>query len=238
MEEQVKGFRKQKDLTKKQILKKQDSNGQDMQKLFSLCQILVNRSAQTEEKMSQLENRVDIVVPVIEFEYTGLVKLLVSKGLLTEEELIESVEKQRIAYMIRLEADTDSQLGLVNVDRPAQGGDVVVVGFEAYDTDGKYVKEMSNNYFMTTVGITQLGFPQLMPNISAALVGMKTGEVKEAIECYFPDDYKVNVSVAGQTMRFKLTLHRVKEKSPIEEAKTNQTEEVKQTESKQEGENS
>ncbi len=225
MTEELKGFRRNKDLTKKQVLKQKESDNTDMQKLLYACQMLMERNNESEKRLAQLESRIDVVVPVIEFEYTGLIKLLATKGILFEDELAESIERQRVDYMTRCEAETDKQLNLIDVERPAQEGDIVIVSFSASDTSGNAVKEMSTNYFMTTIGITDLMFPQLMPNLNSALINMVPGERKDHINVHFPDDYKVNPRVAGQTLHFSLTLSRLKEKRSADEKNTNSTSE-------------
>ena len=99
----------------------------------------------------------------------------------------------------------ESNLELVEVDRAAVDGDVVVVDFEA-TRDGKPLKGYKNKGFQVILGeVTPL------PGFSEALLGASKSENKE-VTVKFPDDYN-DPDLAGKEAFFSITVTSVKEKS-------------------------
>jgi trigger factor len=90
-------------------------------------------------------------------------------------------------------------------DRPAVLGDVAVIDYEGFDTEGNPLEGTSGEAFQL-----ELQEDQFLPGFVAGIVGMSLDETKE-IESQFPDDY-MQESLAGAAVTFKVTLIDLKTK--------------------------
>ncbi|NJK62611.1 MAG: trigger factor [Synechococcaceae cyanobacterium SM2_3_1] len=90
-------------------------------------------------------------------------------------------------------------------DRPAALGDVAVINYEGFDTEGNPLEGTSGEAFQL-----ELQEDQFLPGFVAGIVGLSLDETKE-IESQFPDDY-MQESLAGTTVTFQVTLIDLKTK--------------------------
>ncbi len=132
-----------------------------------------------------------------EFEIDGYEGLALTreKFNITDEMVAAKLEELRQAY-----ATTKS----VEEDRAAAKGDLVVVDYKAYIA-GEEVPNGSNPNYQTEVGSG--GFH---PDFDAALEGLTKGQTKEVVLTFEEKHY--NPKLAGQEVRFEITLKDIKEK--------------------------
>ncbi len=110
----------------------------------------------------------------------------------TDEEVLESINK-------RLEAAAT----LVSVDREAKLGDTVIIDFEGF-IDGKAFEGGKADQYSL-----ELGSNSFVPGFEDGLVGVKAGEDKD-VNVTFPTQYVAEL--AGKPAVFKVHVHEVKEK--------------------------
>ncbi len=90
-------------------------------------------------------------------------------------------------------------------NRPAQMGDSVVVDFVGYDQEGQKLEDTEATDFQM-----DLKEGAFLPGFVENIASMQLDETKD-IETEFPDDYFVE-ALAGQPVKFTVTLHEIKEK--------------------------
>ena len=91
---------------------------------------------------------------------------------------------------------------IVEVDRPAQTGDTVVIDFDGYRDGKAFSGGKGTNYSLN------LGSGTFVPGFEDQLVGVKAGEDKE-VNVTFPADYADEL--AGADAVFKVKVHEVQE---------------------------
>ena len=85
---------------------------------------------------------------------------------------------------------------------PAKDGDTVSITFTCTVDGTKVDAESATSTYVT------LGNTKLLPEVEAAIIGMK-GEETVTVEATFPADYESEAEVAGKAATFELTLNHV-----------------------------
>lgn len=86
--------------------------------------------------------------------------------------------------------------------------DTAIFDFDGYLNDVAFEGGKAENYEL------EIGSNQFIPGFEEQMVGMKSGESKD-IHVTFPENYQAE-NLKGQAVVFKITLHEVKSKTPIE----------------------
>lgn len=139
-------------------------------------------------KVNLLVEVLPIISPV---GYTGLV-LDVPKNNL------DALAEQKLASYREQFAER------VQVDRPAQLGDSLVLDFKGFLGDQQFEGGTASNFTMD-----KLGSANFIPGFEDQLVGMKVGETKD-VNVTFPEKYGA-AHLAGKPARFEVTLHSIVE---------------------------
>ncbi|HWR03404.1 MAG TPA: trigger factor [Humidesulfovibrio sp.] len=139
----------------------------------------------------------------IEFEVAPDFALPDYEGLAVDVERAEvkDEEVKEVEKRILTNAATVKPIEIV---RPAQDGDLVVVTFAAYKGEEVFQGIQAENFELT------LGDKQALPEFEAMLKTLNTGEKGEC-EITFPEDF-INPAMAGETLVMKATLHSIKER--------------------------
>lgn len=93
----------------------------------------------------------------------------------------------------------------VDVDRPAGGGDIVLLDSQRLDANGR---RLANTRAKNTR--IQLGAPELLPDLEAGLAGAAAGQ-ERTITVRYPADYR-QAELAGKTIRYVLSIRKIQEK--------------------------
>lgn len=86
--------------------------------------------------------------------------------------------------------------------------DTAIFDFDGYLNDVAFEGGKAENYEL------EIGSNQFIPGFEEQMVGMKSGESKD-IHVTFPENYQAE-NLKGQAVVFKITLHEVKSKTPVE----------------------
>ena len=87
-------------------------------------------------------------------------------------------------------------------DQPIEKGDVVNIDFEGFINEERNDNACSTGYDLT------IGSGSFIPGFEDGLIGHKAGE-KVTLNIAFPDPYKNNPDLAGQPVRFEVTINSV-----------------------------
>ena len=93
----------------------------------------------------------------------------------------------------------------VDLDRPAQKGDVVLLDSQRLDANGR---RLANTRAKNTR--IQLGVPELLPDLENGLLGAAAGQ-ERTISVGYPMDYR-QADLAGKTVRYVLSIRKIQEK--------------------------
>ena len=93
----------------------------------------------------------------------------------------------------------------VDLDRPAQKGDVVLLDSQRLDANGR---RLANTRAKNTR--IQLGAPELLPDLENGLLGAAAGQ-ERTISVSYPMDYR-QADLAGKTVRYVLGIRKIQEK--------------------------
>lgn len=112
--------------------------------------------------------------------------------------------EERIAELAQAQAPFVS----LEEDRGLQEGDLAVIDFEGFLDGEPFEGGKAENFEL------RIGSGQFIPGFEEQLIGMKKGEEK-TIKVTFPEDYR-NEKLAGKEVEFKVKLHDIKVKEPVE----------------------
>lgn len=98
-----------------------------------------------------------------------------------------------------------SKAELEEVDRPAIDGDVLLVDYQAVDTEGRPIKGRQVKDYSV-----ELGADRVVEAFEGALKGAEAGDVRTA-DIPYPDDYE-DPMLAGSTARYRIRVRKVQEK--------------------------
>lgn len=119
-----------------------------------------------------------------------------------EREVAEVADEQVEETLHRLaKARRDSTL--VEEDRPAREGDIVVIDFQGMKDGEPFAGGQAEDYAL------ELGSDTFIPGFEQALVGARVGDNK-TVEITFPEDYKAD-DLAGQPVTFDVTVKELRE---------------------------
>lgn len=183
-----KGFRAIKQQSKAQIEKQNDKLKEDLQKLFGLSKIILERQNKSDSELKDWLLTVD-------FKISAMLHLLVSDNVFSEDIYKTTYEDIRVKYLITQEFQDDISLNRSNSSEPAKIGDTVILSVEAFDSDNVFSLDFSTRY-----SASELGSGLLLKEIDEAVVGMVAGESKDGIM----------IEINNQKYRYKVTLLRVK----------------------------
>jgi len=93
----------------------------------------------------------------------------------------------------------------VDLDRPAQAGDVVLLDSQRLDANGR---RLANTRSKNTR--IQLGAPELLPELESGLTGAEAGQ-ERTVTVNYPADYRQS-DLAGRTIRYVLSIRKIQEK--------------------------
>jgi trigger factor len=93
----------------------------------------------------------------------------------------------------------------VDLDRPAQKGDVVLLDSQRLDANGR---RLANTRAKNTR--IQLGAPELLPDLENGLMGAAAGQ-ERTISVSYPADYR-QADLAGKSVRYVLGIRKIQEK--------------------------
>ncbi len=93
----------------------------------------------------------------------------------------------------------------VDLDRPAQSGDVVLMDSQRLDANGRRLTHTRNKGARI-----QLGAPDLMPELEAGLMGSEAGQ-ERTIAVTYPADHRQE-ELAGKTVRYVVSIRKIQEK--------------------------
>ncbi len=147
--------------------------------------------------------------PEAEFSFSGYVEVYPEakvgqyKGLTVTVTRAEAKPEQIEATLDRWREQRATLLPVE--DRPAQWGDVVIIDFQARDSEGKPLEGIAAQDFQL-----ELKEENFLPGFVAGIVGMTLDETKE-ITATFPADY-FKEELAGKTATFTVKLNEIKTK--------------------------
>lgn len=124
-------------------------------------------------------------------DYKG-VEIEKQDGECTEEDVDNEMQKQR-----------ERNARMVDVDRPAKEGDMVLLDYTGYIDGKEFDGGKSENFPL------KLGSGSFIPGFEDQLIGTKKGDRKDIV-LSFPEDYHAE-ALAGQEATFKCVIHEVKE---------------------------
>lgn len=139
----------------------------------------------------------------IDFEVLPKFKLPPYEGLKVEEEKTVLDEKEVDMVLERMRSE---KMKLQNVDTsgPAKDGQVAVIDFEAFEGD-EPLKDFKASDFNL-----ELGDNQALPDFERIVKGIPVGHTAEET-IKIPEDF-IAKDIAGKDIKFKITVHAVKEK--------------------------
>jgi trigger factor len=118
------------------------------------------------------------------------------------------VTPEEVEERIRSLAEAQAPFESLEEDRGLQEGDLAVLDFEGFLDGEPFEGGKAENFEL------RIGSGQFIPGFEEQLIGMKKGEEK-TIEVTFPEDYR-NEKLAGKEVEFKIKLHDIKVKAPVE----------------------
>jgi FKBP-type peptidyl-prolyl cis-trans isomerase len=137
--------------------------------------------------------------------HSGLLELLITKGLITREEFSKSVDTVLENKLNAQAVEDDKKNNRQVVDRAAKDGDFVWMDYKG--TVGG--KEFDGG---SAVGsILQIGSKQFIPGFEGALVGKKAGD-KFILRITAPENYPAHL--ANKELSFEITVRAIKETIP------------------------
>ncbi|MCX7115048.1 MAG: trigger factor [Gammaproteobacteria bacterium] len=125
-------------------------------------------------------------------ELTKKTKVELIKSSVTDEDVIQMIERLR-----------EQHKGWQAVSRKSKSGDQVNIDFKGFVNDEPFENGSSEGVDLV------LGSHQMIPGFEDALIGHKAGE-SFSFDVTFPEVYQEK-SLAGQTARFDIVLHEVRE---------------------------
>jgi trigger factor len=93
----------------------------------------------------------------------------------------------------------------VDLQRPAQSGDVVLLDSQRLDANGRRL-----SHTRAKGARVQLGAPDLMPDLEKGLLGAEAGQ-ERTISVTYPADHRQE-ELAGKTMRYVVSIRKIQEK--------------------------
>ena len=99
----------------------------------------------------------------------------------------------------------DDSAVFVDLDRPAQDGDVVLLDSQRLDANGRRLANTRSKGARI-----QLGTPELLPELQAGLMGAAAGQ-ERTITVTYPADYNQQ-DLAGKTVRYVVSVRKIQEK--------------------------
>lgn len=129
------------------------------------------------------------------------VKLGAYKGLTVKkaEGKVEQTQVEKELNQVR-----ERQARFVEVDRPAQNGDIAVIDFSGSVDGKKFDGGTAENYRLS------LGSKTFIEGFEDQVVGMKAGDKKD-VNVTFPENYQAE-NLKGKPAIFEVTVHKVEEK--------------------------
>lgn len=118
------------------------------------------------------------------------------------------VTKKEIEERIADLATAQAPFVSLEEDRGLQEGDLAVIDFEGFLDGEPFEGGKAENFEL------RIGSGQFIPGFEEQLIGMKKGEEK-TIKVTFPEEYR-NEKLAGKEAEFKVKLHDIKVKEPVE----------------------
>ncbi len=118
------------------------------------------------------------------------------------------VTKKEVEERIKEMAEAQAPFVSLEEERGLQDGDLAVIDFEGFLDGEPFEGGKAENFEL------RIGSGQFIPGFEEQLVGMKKGEEK-TIKVTFPETYR-NEKLAGKEVEFKIKLHDIKVKEPVE----------------------
>ncbi|WP_201352294.1 trigger factor [Hydrogenimonas urashimensis] len=118
------------------------------------------------------------------------------------------VTKKEIEERIQQMAEAQAPFESLEEDRGLEEGDLAVFDFEGFLNGEPFEGGKAENFEL------RIGSGQFIPGFEEQMIGMKKGEEK-TITVTFPEDYR-NKELAGKEVEFKIKLHDIKTKKPVE----------------------
>ena len=118
------------------------------------------------------------------------------------------VTKKEVEERIADLATAQAPFVSLEEDRGLQEGDLAVIDFEGFLDGEPFEGGKAENFEL------RIGSGQFIPGFEEQLIGMKKGEEK-TIKVTFPEEYR-NEKLAGKEAEFKVKLHDIKVKEPVE----------------------
>ena len=118
------------------------------------------------------------------------------------------VDQEEVRKRIEELAQAQAPFVSLEEDRGLQEGDLAVIDFEGFLDGEPFEGGKAENFEL------RIGSGQFIPGFEEQLIGMKKGEEK-TIKVTFPEDYR-NEKLAGKEVEFKVKLHDIKVKEPVE----------------------
>ncbi len=121
---------------------------------------------------------------------------------------VPEVTDEEIQERIKELAEAQAPFESIEEDRGLEEGDLAVFDFEGFLNGEPFEGGKAENFEL------RIGSGQFIPGFEEQMKGMKKGEEK-TIQVTFPEDYG-NKDLAGKEVEFKLKLHDIKAKQPVE----------------------
>ncbi len=199
---ELNGFKKRKDMTKKELLCKTVGQQQENDKRFQTVQIVLN-NLNKKIKDHELKNTNDIMQSVI--------LILALKQIITEELKIDDnkwnavVEKITKDLTAQEEREFDKKHGFTTVDKVAEKDDFVVVAFDGTINGAPFTGGHNDGV------VIQIGSKSFLEDFENGLIGKKKGD-NFVIPLTFPESYGIK-DLAGKAAEFNVTVLSVKTKT-------------------------
>lgn len=121
---------------------------------------------------------------------------------------VESREVTQEEVDNQIQSVLDANPEHVEVDRPAQEGDIVNIDYTGYQDGVEFEGGSGEDYDLT------LGSDTMIDGFEDGLIGASKGDQVE-LELTFPEDYREE-SLAGQPVTFEVTVNAVEEEQPAQ----------------------
>jgi trigger factor len=121
---------------------------------------------------------------------------------------VPEVTDEEIQERIKELAEAQAPFESIEEDRGLEEGDLAIFDFEGFLNGEPFEGGKAENFEL------RIGSGQFIPGFEEQMKGMKKGEEK-TIQVTFPEDYG-NKDLAGKEVEFKLKLHDIKAKQPVE----------------------
>jgi len=118
------------------------------------------------------------------------------------------VTDEEVQTRVKELAEAQAPFESIEEDRGLEEGDLAVFDFEGFLNGEPFEGGKAENFEL------RIGSGQFIPGFEEQMKGMKKGEEK-TIQVTFPEDYG-NKDLAGKEVEFKLKLHDIKAKQPVE----------------------